>query len=135
MDFWTLYADQCLQSPWVIHPEKIHSGFEIRSQKVFVYEGELSDEASVMLSKMVGALQYQPDQVTLLSSDAIDNLQDVSKSLQIVFFGKNCPGRFGEALHWAGHQVVQTHDLQSLLNQPELKKETWAHLKLFASLK
>ncbi len=89
-----------------------------------------------MLGKMVAALNYQPDSVTIIGAEAhtLDYFEDAQASHKIVFFGNRCPGRFGEAMHWAGHQVVKTHSLEDLISNPSLKKETWSHLKLFAGL-
>ena len=89
-----------------------------------------------MLSKMILALKYEPSEVTLVENveNRLKDLESLSSSKRVLFFGEDFPGRFGEALHWAGHQVIRTHDLTDLLNRPELKKQTLAHLKLFASL-
>ena len=135
MDFWGHYLTESLYSPWLVLPEG-ESVPPIRTQKVFVYQGDLSDAAATMLSKMVAALNFPHDSVTIMATDSepFASLQDQPPGLKLVMFGTELPGRFGEAIHWAGHQVVQTHSLEKLLAKPDLKRETWHHLKMFASL-
>ena len=137
MDFWQEYNEHCLQSPWVIAPNG--TGVEIEdvipSGRAFVFNPSQSDSAYSMMSKMVTALKLDPDQIQLLEDrpELIENIECLNAK-KIVFFGDQFPGAFGEALHWAGHQVVKTHSLEDLLTQPDLKKQTWEHLKMFARL-
>lgn len=121
----------------MIRPEGTGDPSPITAEKVFVYQGELSDLSSTMLNKMVTALKYASQSVCILagSEAVLAELQTFSSPLRIVFFGETFPGRFGEALNWAGHQIVKTHDLTLLVEQPNLKGQTWNHLKLFAGLK
>jgi DNA polymerase III psi subunit len=136
MDFWAAYREECLQNPWVVRPVDDSPEAAAFHEKVFVYAEELSEATATMLSKMVAALNYQPEQVSLCWGhlQTLEQLQQDSRSLKVVFFGNQFPGTMGEAVHWAGHQVVQTHALETLLHEPSLKKQTWSHLKKFAGL-
>ncbi len=136
MDFWSQYITESLQSPWFIKTES-EASQPVLQKRIFVVSDELPDEAFTMLGRMIAALKYGPEEVTVLSDgpDDVETLEALDESRWILFFGEEFPGRFGETLHWAGHQVIQTHGLQSLLRNPDLKKQTWQHLKNFASLK
>lgn len=130
---------ESLQSPWVvkqISDTPVGDSFDFATERVFVILPGVSQEGYTMLEKMVAALKYQKDQVQLVeaSVEKIDGLAEDSVSRKVLFFGADLPGRFGQALHWAGHQIIQTHGIESLQNNPALKKETWEHLKLFARL-
>ncbi len=107
------------------------------NEKIFVVEAGASDAAYSMLAKMVAALQYQPSEVTFLQGtpENIEILENHSFNKKLLFFGNQFPGRFGEAMHWSSHQSIQTHALESLLQNPGLKKETWEHLKNYSRLK
>lgn len=139
MNFWTQYIQDSLQSPWFIQPqgEVTEATWTVPTQKIFVLSEGLNDQAYEMLAKMVAALHYSADEVSFIenSEGKLAEIESLSGERKILFFGNQFPGRFGEAVHWAGHQVIQTHDLNSLQQNPALKKQTWAHLKLFATLK
>ena len=109
---------------------------EIPMDKVFVVSSGASDACYEMVGKMITALKYRPEEVALLeeSGELLENLEAMDSSKKILFFGKDLPGSFGHVLNWAGHQVVQTHSVPSLLETADLKKETWAHLKMFAGI-
>lgn len=109
----------------------------IPSKKVFVVESDLSDQGYEMLGKMVAALKFKPHEVSFVedSEDLLTNLENLSDSKNILFFGETFPGHFGEIQNWFGHQVIQTHSMDRLLAKPNAKKATWAHLKTYAGLK
>ena len=139
MDFWDAYIDVSLQNPWVIGPEAtdLDPLPEPDNHKIFVIENSLPDELFEMISKMVQAIKYQPEEVSLLAINAnqAESIKDWKNSKKILFFGKTYPGSFGQFINWYGHKALQTYSLLDLKTQPELKKQTWEHLKNYAKLK
>lgn len=138
MNFWDVFYAESLQSPWVIRPENLASDEKkiVKTEYAFIVEPGLGSEAFEMLSKMILAIKLEPDQVTLqeLTVHEIDQLQMVGEPKKVLFFGNGFPGTFGQVRNWYGHQVVQSHKISALMENPELKKETWNHLKKYASL-
>ena len=61
--------------------------------------------------------------------------QNLNSEKKILFFGTQYPGTLGDWQNWYGHQILKTHSIQHLLENVELKKETWAHLKNYAGKK
>lgn len=139
MGFWDVFIDESLQKPWVIGPEEPTSPGpqEPVTDKVFIVSQGLSDDLYVMISKMILALKYKAEDVTILEVDGfnVDFIQEWQTSKKILFFGQSFPGTFGEFSHLFGNQILTTHDLESLKDNIELKKQTWEHLKRYASLK
>ena len=140
MEFWDQFIKESLQSPWVIRPEGAADSVESQwhpHTRIFVIENDLPDDAYQMLGKMVAALKYDPAAVLFLENlpGNMEALKGEVSDRILLFFGQDFPGQMGEAMNWSGHQIVKTHSVQSLLDNANLKKETWAHLKLFASLK
>ena len=142
MDFWSVFFDESLQSPWVIEPKKVadvqgETGVLVSTPYAFVFSGDPDQTTSVMLSKMVLAIKLSPEEVTLAEWDGeeMNELKMVGEPKKILFFGSHFPGSFGQVRNWYGHQVIQTHSLSQLVSSPDLKKETWFHLKKFASLR
>lgn len=139
MEFWSEFIKESLYSPWLLKAvlESDAKPWVLHNHKVFVVEAGLDNEASEMLQKMIAALKYKQEEVTVLESQAQleENLQNLSESKKILFFGNDFPGHFGEFQNWSGHRILQTHSVADLLRRPELKKQTWQHLKSYASLK
>ena len=90
-----------------------------------------------MLGKMILAIDLSSEEVSRveLDRDQVDQMQMVGEPKKLFFFGRNFPGSFGQLKNWYGHRVMQSHKISELLAQPDLKKETWGHLKKYASLK
>ena len=104
---------------------------EPRQERVFFYEKATGDEALELLPKMLKALAWNTKDVACLKSQESFELGQWKQAKKILFFGCNQARPFGEFIYWQGHQVMGTHSLESLVETPDLKKETWAHLKLF----
>lgn len=140
MNFWETYNRECLQTPWMIAGEGSKETaplqpnvLEPKNHKVFIFiKG--SDQAQLtMMGKMIHALKFAPDEVSLIELAAADvsSLQ-WRGSKKILFFGRDYPGLFGDWMHWQGHEVLQTYSLTDLSHNPGYKKETWAHLQKYA---
>ena len=104
--------------------------------RIFVFPPDIPEELHRMMEKMVFALGCKPDEVSFLSlsEEGLDELENYQGSRNILFFGDQYPGLFGEFIHWSGHKVMKTHGLDLLKSQPELKMQTWEHLKKYGSM-
>lgn len=136
MSFWNVFTEESLQSPWVIGREGEGTAEPTTALVFVVPEGVTSSQQS-MMAKMIGALKLKSDQVTIFSTndDEAHEIQSWSEPKRIMFFGENFPGDSGQAINWFGHQTMKTHSLSDLEAQVELKKETWAHLQAYRSLR
>ena len=101
--------------------------------KIFIFPPEVSGDLYPMMEKMVSALGYRSGEVSFLelSEEKLDKLKEEGSSKRILFFGDGYPGAFGQLVEWSGHSIMKTHGLDVLRDQPELKKETWEHLKKY----
>ncbi|MEM7647303.1 MAG: hypothetical protein AAF203_10365 [Pseudomonadota bacterium] len=144
MEFWKVFSEESLQKPWLISkPGNEPIEMDTRSlipepsnARVFVYSPGLNEDHLTMVSKMIFALKWKPEQVELLelSLDQMDGLAQWREEKKIIFFGPSFPGSVGEWMNWQGHQIIKTHDLKTLAEQPPLKRDTWEHLKKYASV-
>ena len=139
MGFWQLFYSESLQSPWAIKPvsDAKEETMEVKTPYAFIVEKNLNEQAFEMLGKMILAIQLKNEQVSLIevAEEDVDKIKMVGEPKKILFFGKNYPGSFGQARNWYGHQVVQSHKVSKLLDNVDLKRETWMHLKKFAGLR
>ncbi len=154
MDFWSVFFKESLQTPWMWESlqtrvsvntgipdsqvtliQRVSQSFS-KNFRVFVFPPDISEELHGMMKKMVFGLGYKSDEVSLLglSVEGLDGLENCQKSGRVLFFGDQYPGLFGEFVHWSGHKIIKTHGLDLLKSQPELKKETWEHLKKYGSV-
>ncbi len=138
MDFWTTFVSESLQSPWMIRPKQIvdSSTEDTSGFYIFLVEELLPDEAYSMVSKMILAINLKPEEVTILNQGdvSVHWLSQLSSAKKIISFGDEFPGEFGEWVRWMGHEVIKTHSLKTLVDQPQHKKETWMHLKKFGQI-
>jgi len=136
--FWDIFLTESLQKPWRVLP-KPTADSQIPmpiAPYVFVFRETMSDEKEEMLSKMVKALKWSNQKVQILNItlDHVEDLTTWSDAKGILFFGVDFPGDFGLIKNWFGHRIGKTYSLQNLLDQTELKKQTWQHLKNFAGI-
>ncbi len=159
MDFWSVFFKESLQNPcWEIFRGQVSvnggqeriSGRMTDSRatlfqggsktpfpdtfRIFVFPPDTSAELHAMMEKMVSALGYKPDEVSFLglSEKELDKIENSQGSRNILFFGDQYPGLFGEFVEWSGHKIMKTHGLDLLKEQPELKKKTWGHLQKYS---
>lgn len=136
--FWNTFLAESLQKPWRILPEtSVDTQLPIpKAPYVFIFTEAMVPEKLEMLNKMVAALQWSTKNVQILniSLDQLNDLTAWSESKAILFFGDEFPGDLGVIKNWYGHRMGLTHSLQKLLDQTELKKQTWQHLKDFAGI-
>jgi DNA polymerase III psi subunit len=133
LDFWSLYMRESLQSPWVILPEREAVSVEVvePGQKFVFVTGLLNGDEEALLAKIVAAVKLTDKQLICLQGDSelVQAIGHWSRAHQILFFGDSFPGNFGMSKSWNGQTICRTHSLASLLNQPDLKRQTWQHLK------
>ena len=135
MEFWNIFAQESLQKPWVIGSEAAALVLvEPPQKKVFIVPPGTRDELYSMVTKMIYALKYKASDVGLVevSVSQVDELSDWSEGKQLLFFGEDFPGSFGDFVNLHGSVVMRTHSLEELDKNPALKKITWAHLKKYA---
>jgi DNA polymerase III psi subunit len=138
MSFWDHYLSDSLQSPWIIGP-LVHKKTikEPKTKKVFILKNDVTDSQYSMISKMILALKYKPNEVTLieLEDTNLEFLKDWQDSKKILLFGKDFTNQFASFINLYGNQLMATHSLNDLEANIELKKQTWQHLKKFDQLK
>lgn len=144
MEFWSTYLRESLYQPWIIQPEASLSSESSQDQEealsvpgqpsLFIAELGLTQEGQQMMQRMLAALHLTESQVMVISLDEghLHQVKSWGVKKRVLFFGDMWPGVYGEWSNWSGHQIFKTHGIHSLLQNPELKRETWMHLKIFA---
>lgn len=146
MEFWQTYYTESLQTPWrletLVEPGQVEAREtffveEPENAKVFAFLPTTNNDCLDMLKRMVLALKYSANEVTFLpiDSEQFESLHYWQSAKKILCFGESFPGQFGDFINWYGHKVMKTHSLENLQSQASLKKATWDHLKVYASLK
>ncbi len=137
MDFWSTFKQECLHDPYVIRPHIITESVVTidwpKTDFIFVLETGSLDQFKEMVEKMKLALKLTDKKLTMieLDQDDLDGVLNPHPQQKIIFFGPHYPGVMGEWIHWQGLQIIKTHSLDELDKNPNLKRETWQHLKLF----
>ncbi len=138
MEFWQVYQKESLSSPWLIAPQQIENNLQTWPDQslLFVIEPTQDPELLEMAQKMRSAIKLTERllAITEVHPNDLANFKNDVFLKKMIFFGSDYPGLLGEIIHWQGHQVMKTYSLMELQNHPELKKETWSHLKQFAGL-
>ncbi len=136
--FWDTFLAESLQKPWRIQQVRsIETQLPIpKAPHVFVFTETLGPEKVEMLNNMVIALKWSANNVQILNIklEQLDDLTVWPEPKAILFFGDEFPGDIGVIKNWYGHRMGQTHSLQKLLEQTDLKRQTWQHLKDFAGI-
>lgn len=106
-------------------------------RSLFVVASPLKQEQRAMLTKMIQALKWTEGQEVAVINESDHLWSEVpcwNESRCLLVFSEKGPGGWGQLKHWEGHKLMQTHSLDTLLKQPELKRETWKHLQEFAEV-
>lgn len=140
MDFWPAYFKASLGEPWVIQPEVVNAPqseiIEPLAPVVFVTKPLSQDSLMLMMEKMVLAIKLSAGDVSFefsedLSLSAVSQWESPKK---VMVFGSDFQSSFGKVESLGACKVIVTHSLDDLNANPNLKKETWEHLKKFAKL-
>jgi hypothetical protein len=141
MDFWPAYFKESLGEPWLIQPEgqiaAVGTVQEPQQAIIFLTTPLEDPSLQVMMEKMVSAIKLSAHQVAFEYKEVaqFEEVSQWSSAKKIMVFGKEFfPQSLGSKFMMGVHQVLVTHSLSDLKHQPELKKETWEHLKSFAKL-
>ena len=103
----------------VMARSRVESDQISRAKLVFLWTSGGNPEANLLLEKMVQAMGLKMEDVFVANS-----LEMIPKSCQVLVH----LGHVQTVMPESSMQTLQTHDPETLLKNPALKKETWTTL-------
>ena len=134
MDFWSVYFEESLGSPWVVQSQTREEFVSSTPSADWVFVTfPVGEHLKAMMDRMVCALGYETYEVDFYntSDTSLGFLEAWGEPKKVFIFGNQFSPCLGQPMDWYGHKIMVTHSLEVLEKTPRLKGETWSHLKAF----